>query len=408
MMFHRCEKWCAGAALRASFILLSALALCFCGCRPENKELALKLSWRAPLFENPRETAESIYPIQAGDQIIAAKLSDNAAPVFYALDARRGDVRRQTVDSDCAGNLYYNMKPFCSKQGVVIPCGSTLKCMYHKTGKIPWSFQHAGTPEQFLEPYTDDTFLQAVNDWEERKSHIYKVNANDGKAHLLHSIQWPDSSKLLIKTPVKVKGDYLLFTSIAMRYGTNETEARWHLLDLKNAGIMASSTAYPANKDGYGVTKQAVTLGDQAFMVAYDHVFCVSSTAGKELWRTALPRDMLTSVPVASYDGLYCPMEDGYLYKLSPDDGRVIWKTKIAATPSRPVITNGLLFIVGGSDGVLYVINTQDGELIKTMKAPNHDFIRNQFFRRYIGVDAREEKLMLFDGNSFRGYQIWR
>jgi hypothetical protein len=54
------------------------------------------------------------------------------------------------------------------------------------------------------------------------------------------------------------------------------------------------------------------------------------------------------------------------------------------------------------------VINTQDGELIKTMKAPNHDFIRNQFFRRYIGVDAEEEKLMLFDGNSFRGYQIWR
>jgi outer membrane protein assembly factor BamB len=372
------------------------------------KDLQLKQLWRTPIFEEPRGTAESIYPVQVGDMAFTSKLLDNFSPIFYGLDMKHGSILWQVMDTSCTGKVYYNMAPFISKHGMVIPYGEMLKSIDYKTGKSLWSYQYMGNPEQFLEPYTNKTFLQAVNDWDERKSHIFKVNSLHGVAKCIYTFNWPDSSKLLIRTPVKVDEGQVLFTSITMRYSTNETHAKWHLLNLSTDEIKSEGAAYPDNKDGYGVTKQPKIIGDKALMVAYDNVFCISTTNGKELWRKALPRDMLTAVPIASKDGLFCPMEDGNLYKLSLDDGNIIWKAEISATPSRPIIVNDYLFIVGGSDGILYVISTKDGRTVKSMKAPNHQFVKNQFFRRFIGVDFEGETLILFDGNSFRGYKIWQ
>lgn len=155
MAVHYCTKRYAGATLRASFFITLLAGYC-CGCRPDNKELQLKLAWRAPIFENSSETAESIYPIQTGNQALTAKLTDNSAPVFYALDMQQGRMLWQATDTSCAGNVYYNMKPFASKHGVVLTCGSTVKCMDAHTGKVRWSLQHTGNPEQFLEPSTNN------------------------------------------------------------------------------------------------------------------------------------------------------------------------------------------------------------------------------------------------------------
>lgn len=406
-MIRHITKRYAGLIQRTSFLFVSTNFLFFYGCQSKERELQLKQLWRTSIVESSTRTAESIYPIQVGDVALTARLLDNAAPVFYALDMKQGGIRWQGTDTSCSGKVYYNMEPFTSKYGVVVPCGKALKCMDTNTGEIRWSYQQSGQPEQLLEPCTSSTFLQAVNDWDGRKSHIYTFNSMDGEAKRIYTIKWPDSSKLLLRTPVKVDGTLLLFSSILMQYGTNKTVAKWHLLNSSTNKIISEGMAYPENNNGYGVTKQPVVIGNKAFMVAYDNVFCVSTTDGKELWRKELPRDMLTAMPIVSENGLFCPMEDGYVYKLNLNNGNVLWKAKIATTPSRPVIIKGLLFIVGGSDGILYVVSTKDGKIVKRLKAPNHHFIRNQFFRRFIGVDSEGEILILFDGNSFRGYKIW-
>lgn len=408
VMIRYNKKRCAGATRRTSFLFLPILSIFLYGCQPKEKKLQLELVWRTSVFENAKQTAESIYPAQVGDIVLTAKLLDNAAPVFYALDTKQGRIIWQLTDTVCAGQVYYNMKPYALKQEIVLPCGRAIKCVDINTGKTRWANEQSGYPEQFLEPSTSNTLLQAVNDWDGRESHIQEVSPIDGEATPIYKIRWPDSSKLFIRTPVKVNDELLLFSSITVKYGTNETVPKWHLLNRRTDEIISEGMAYPENKDGYGVTKQPVIMGDKAFMVAFDNVFCVSATTGKELWRKTLPRDMLTSSPIAGKDGLFCPMEDEYIYKLSFDDGKIIWKAKISATPSRPVIVQNHLFIVGGSDGMLYVVSTNDGKIVRILKSPNHDFIRNQFFRRFIGVDSEGEVLILFDGNSFRGYKIWR
>jgi hypothetical protein len=65
------------------------------------------------------------------------------------------------------------------------------------------------------------------------------------------------------------------------------------------------------------------------------------------------------------------------------------------------------LFAVGGSDGVLYAVDIRNGAILRRLKAPNHGLVENHFFRRFIGVEAGQDVLLLFDGNSYRGYRIW-
>lgn len=406
-MIQHYNQRCTGLCRRAAVCLLPAFYIFLGSCQPEKKELQLQQMWRRPVFESHTETAESIYPVQAGDRVLTAKLLDGVAPTFYALDVKPGRILWQLTDTVCTGKVYYNLRPFVSKQGICLPCGKTTMCVDTKIGKRRWVSEQAGHPEQILEPCTNSTFLQSVNDWDGRQSYIQEVSSIDGDTKPIYAMKWQDSTKLLIRTPVKVNNELLLFTSIEMQYGTNETVAKWLLLKRSTGEIFSEGRAYSENKSGYGVTKQPVLVGDRAFMVAYDNVFCISTTDGKELWRTALPRDMLTSMPVASKEGLFCPMEDGYVYKLDLDSGKIVWKAKISATPSRPVIIKDLMFIVGGSDGILYVVSTQDGKVVKSLKAPNHHFIHNQFFRRFIGTDSDGEWLILFDGNSFRGYKVW-
>jgi hypothetical protein len=62
------------------------------------------------------------------------------------------------------------------------------------------------------------------------------------------------------------------------------------------------------------------------------------------------------------------------------------------------------LFVVGGGDGMLYTIDTADGQTVRKMRSPNHDYRRDEFFQRFIGTDCRQNRLLLFDGRNFRAY----
>ncbi len=372
------------------------------------EDLSLRLSWRIPLYEEVERTSESTYPIFCRDIAVAAKLSKAGESEFYGIDARKGRVIWKRSLPECGEGLYYNLKAYVYDRGVVIPCGNTLVNLRPETGEVQATYRQPSSAEPFLEAgVAPRTFLQAVNDWQGQVSYLYEVDAETLRPRVLYSVSWPDSAKLLLRTPVALSDSVLLFTSIAMAYGSRETVARWHFLHRQKGHILAQGTAYPSNREGYGVTKQPLLSKDKVYLVAYDQVFCLSTATAEELWRKTLPRDMLTSSPVAAADGLFCPMEDGYLYKLRLEDGELLWKTRIAPTPSRLAVVEDVLFAVGGSDGVLYAVDTRDGSLLRQLKAPNHGFVENHFFRRFIGVEDKQEVLLLFDGNSYRGYRIW-
>ncbi len=377
------------------------------GCRtPE--DIALRPLWRIPLFNTVKGTAESTYPILYKHLALAIKLPRDGSAECYGIDTRKGRVLWKRSLSECASGWYYNLKAYVYDCGVVIPCGNTLINLHPETGQVRAIHEQASSAEPFLEPAANKRcFLQAVNDWHRRVSHLYEVDAESLRSQLLYSLSWPDSAKLLLRTPVALSASTLLFTSITMAYGSNETTARWHILDRSKGHLLAQGMAYPPNREGYGVTKQPLLIGDKVYLVAYDQVFCLSVQSARELWRRTLPRDMLTSAPVVADGDLLCPAEDGYLYKLNLEDGKLLWKTRIAPTPSRPVVVDGVLFVVGGTNGILYAVDVREGTLLKQVKAPNHGIEEGHFFRRFLGAGSEQELLLLFDGNSYRGYKIW-
>jgi len=407
-MFTLIQKTQVERVLWHALLLISAPGVFSAVSCRSVEDLSLRLLWRIPLYEEVERTSESTYPIFYRNIAVAAKLSKAGENEFYGIDARKGRVIWKRLLPECGNELYYNLKAYVYDRGVVVPCGNALVNLRPETGEVQATYRQPSSAESFLEAgVAPRTFFQAVNDWQGKVSHLYEVDAETLHPRVLYSISWPDSARLLLRTPIALNDSVLLFTSIIMAYGSRTTIARWHFLHRQKGHVLTQGMAYPSNREGYGVTKQPLLSKDKVYLVAYDQVFCLSTTTAKEVWRKTLPRDMLTSAPVATAEGLFCPMEDGYLYKLRPEDGEVLWKTRIAPTPSRPVVVQEVLFAVGGSDGVLYAVDIRNGAILRRLKAPNHGLVENHFFRRFIGVEAGQDVLLLFDGNSYRGYRIW-
>jgi outer membrane protein assembly factor BamB len=379
------------------------------GCQsppPLSEEAELQQLWRQAVLP-AGAVAESIYPLLRGSQAVVSQAYPGELPALLTLQLADGQLRWRSADGSDSSQLYYNMQPAVLGNRLILPRGSRTTAIDFRDGQVLWGFVHQGSAEQFIETLDGRSVLQAVNDWEGRISHFYRLDVHTGKAAAAFSQPWPDSARVLLRSPAAIGRGRVLFTSIAQYRSGGKTVARWHILNLADGRMIAEGEAYPENTHGFGVTKQPVIAGDLALLMAYDQFICLDHRQGEVRWRTALPRDMLSSAPLVEGQAVYCALEDGYLYKLSLEDGRILWKSELSGTPSRLACCGNHLFVVGGGDGMLYTFDTADGRRIRRMAAPNHYYRRNEFFRRFIGADCRQGRLLLFDGHSFRCYSLY-
>lgn len=389
---------------RATFLLLFAALLQACGdkARP-TEEAQLRQLWRLNVAA-PEARYESIYPLLDAEQVLISAYQQDKL-FFLSADSDNGELRWRFSDTSLRAAPYYNLKALQQGGAYVLPLGNTLLALRQSDGSVAWRVQNGGNAEQFLEPDGPAHFMQTLNDWAARRSVVLRVSASDGRCDTMLQMPWPDSCKLLLRTPVRLPNGKLLCSSISINSVTRQSKARWHLFEGKNHTALRSAQAYPDNPDGYGITKQPLVLEQKVLLCAYDQLFCIDFD-GNELWRTSLPRDMLSSVPVYADKAIFCAMEDGYLYKLDAEKGDILWKAKISGTPSRPVVYRQHIFVVGGGDGLLYTFDVADGRQIRKMESPNHRFRENAFFRRFIGIDEDSGTLFLYDGNDLRAYLL--
>ena len=401
-----------GIRARGGIAALCALwlwSLSNSGCQsppPLSEEAELQQLWRQAVLP-AGAIAESTYPLLRGSQAVVSQAYPGELPALLALQLADGQLRWRSAGGADSSQLYYNLQPAVLGNRLILPRGSRTTAIDLRDGQVLWESAHQGSAEQFIETLDGRSVLQAVNDWEGRISHFYRLDVYTGKAAAVFSQPWPDSAKLLLRSPAALGRGRVLFTSIAQYRPGGRTVARWHILDLADGRMIAEGEAYPENTHGYGVTKQPVIASGLALLMAYDQLVCLDYRRGEVRWRTALPRDMLSSAPLVEGQAVYCALEDGYLYKLSLEDGRILWKSELSGTPSRPVCCGNQLFVVGGGDGMLYTFDTADGRRIRRMHAPNHYYRRQEFFRRFIGADCRQGRLLLFDGHSFRCYSLY-
>lgn len=249
--------------------------------------------------------------------------------------------------------------------------------------------------------------LQTSNDWDRRATYVYRYNLLDGSQQIVYSEPWPDSIYVFGRTPVAVNAEEIFFTAIYQNQHTKATQSKWKVVRLQSSEVLHKGTAYPQNDYGYGPTKQPLRYKGDLIVTAFDHLVRINPKTGKEHWRAVLPRDMLSSRPLIIGNSLYCALEDGFLYQLDAEGGKVVWKAKLSGTPSRLAACGGQIFVVGGGDGLLHTFDAKTGKAIRHMKAPDHDYGKDAFFRRFIALDASKGRLLLFDGRRLRCYIVF-
>jgi outer membrane protein assembly factor BamB len=85
-------------------------------------------------------------------------------------------------------------------------------------------------------------------------------------------------------------------------------------------------------------------------------------------------------------------------------DGSEIWNAQCSGTPSRISTGDGVLFVVGGGDGILYAYDQENGGVLWTMKStelPKAD--KQGWFQRTFLFVEQQNRLMVTDGRNWWG-----
>jgi outer membrane protein assembly factor BamB len=406
LVHFRCRAQAPVQRARGSLLLALFLGL---SCQNDRLRLseaaALQHLWRINVVAPDQPIHATTYPIIQGNKAFVVQTDHNAVSTYKVLNLNDGSVAWAHADTTDAPPPYYNLDGVSTKGLLCLPANSSVKVLDWDTGREKWHFTPQGSPVQHLALYRDHYLLQTTNDWQARKTHLYRYDLKSGAMKLCWSIPWPDSTQLLGYSPLPLAEEGLaLFVATVRHTESRQTHSFWQVVEIGSGRVVRTGDAYPENTDGHGPTKQPIRCGKDVLIVAYDQVFRLDPRTGAEVWRLTLPRDMLTSRPLLDGDALYCAMEDAMLYKIDATTGQVLWETAISGTPSRMAICGRHLFVIGGGDGMLYTIDTADGRTVRKMRSPNHDYRRDEFFQRFIGTDCQQNRLLLFDGRNIRAY----
>jgi outer membrane protein assembly factor BamB len=76
--------------------------------------------------------------------------------------------------------------------------------------------------------------------------------------------------------------------------------------------------------------------------------------------RTDEHRPQEFAAPAVYYDRIFVGSRGGWLYALSAGDGSVLWRRRVGAQSSQPVVDRGRIYL-GTDDGTLLCLDTEDG-----------------------------------------------
>lgn len=320
---------------------------------------------------------------------------DTGAPLWDWLD-------RDSVLHRC----YYNLQHYIFDDILMLPIGSSLIAINLANGKTLWQDQKNWPAESFLEGIGARVF-RTYYDNRNRQARLLAFDIYTGDSRQLKVFPIPAAGKLLVRTPAiaVLEGQDTVCISSTIHYipkqMTNSQLISWRLND---TSFQKTIQIYPDNLNGDGVTKQGIVDGIISYWVAGQQIVAINLKSQKELWRDTFPHGMLTSRLLLDDGRLFYACENEALYALDAENGGIIWECPIAGTPSRVYVNRDKIYLVGGSDGNLYVIDKNKGTLRFKYHSTDLALKVNRSLRRtfYAGND----KVIVTDFRNWYAFDI--
>ncbi|MEM9921033.1 MAG: PQQ-binding-like beta-propeller repeat protein [Bacteroidota bacterium] len=382
-------------------IACCCLAIMGSGCTKD-------VNWKTPdlAWEKPSPQGAGIYPIYCNGAVLLSSYTDGQLCI-EKISLKNGRHQWQWCDSEkVIPNLYYNLQPYLGKKVLIIPAKNHTVAIDVKSGREKWRHQLFDAAEAHLEACGNKA-LRTFYDQKNKMARVVAFERQSGNYQQLFEYPLSDSAKTFLRTPVPIvsKQD-TSYLSALLVYTFQKQTTENAILSWRTSkpDTFSKAPIYPDNTNGYGISKQAIVDEGSTYWIASNEIIRWEAEKEEVVWRTDLPRDMLTSRPKLIDQSIYYAGEDGVLYAVNTADGKLQWSTKISGTPSRVFYHKDVLAVVGGGDGLLYLINATNGQLIDKKTAHGHQLSSGIHFQRpmYLGQDH----LLVNDSKRWLCYKL--
>ena len=224
---------------------------------------------------------------------------------------------------------------------------------------------------------------------------------------LLNAYDLADGATIFLKNPFVYGGDAegdVLVVGYTHYYAASRRTHNGVLRVALPEGQILSDLPLDANDKAWGLNHHPERAGHLSFWTIQALLICYDHKHNRICWRRQMPAPMVTSRLVVHDGTLYFAAEDGELYALDSSSGTLLWTAPIGGSPSRVFISGEWLFLVGGSDGILYGIRRSDGAIVLTKRAAQHSIAEGIYYQRTCYAD--EEGVLLFDGEVWTYYSL--
>lgn len=381
------------------------MCLAMCGCRHKKPYLqgdvpSPVLRWQVQL---PADAY--LYPTLLDSDILLS-WNENQRQCFAAINPQKGKLREQwCCDAELPTLLYYNLQADFLENILLLPAPKSLlainpgKC---RTIAMPFESGEAALS-------TADGMVFRI--YFSNGQHRVHITAHDLKKDSfieLTTIDAPDSASIFLKNPFLYfdeQNGKVLATGYTYYWPSTRLTRNGVLrIALPEGRILSDQPLTPPNSEARGLNQHPIVWGNLSFWTAQTELICYDHVHNSIRWRRQMPAPMVTSRMLVHEGSLYFAAEDGMLYAIALPSGALIWSAQISGSPGRVFPVGDFLFLVGGSDGVLYGIRSSDGTVTLKMRSPEHDISKGIFFQRTAWAD--ENGILLFDGNYWRYFSL--
>lgn len=164
--------------------------------------------------------------------------------------------------------------------------------------------------------------------------------------------------------------------NILLTYNYTDPQPEWKgstyagLYNYSKKSSIYDKKTLTSNIPFYG-SGPAVIYEDKAYYSPGKSIICIDVYTGEQLWKRDFPEGFTFSRYIIAEDKLLANCEDTYLYALDPDTGQQLWKEKSSGTSSPMSYLNGIVYFVGGGDGLLHAVEVETGKHLWRISSPD-------------------------------------
>lgn len=196
---------------------------------------------------------------------------------------------------------------------------------------------------------------------------FYALDKNTGRVRWSYNIKQDGDQTSFHDDPL-VAGDSIIIGTDAGSQG------HIYAFDRATGKVRWKYLVRTADLEDFGVVSDFVRKGDAVYAVAKgDDLLCLDLATGKVRWHFASSFDRRHTAwensPAVDGDTILFDGQDGFVYALDAQSGKLIWKTNLRSRAlTSPVIIGDSFYV--GSATQFYRLRANDGKIVSTFPIP--------------------------------------